>query len=35
MFELAPEEVDAVYLSRSQSVIMKRGHNVKYMPFTI
>lgn len=33
MFELRPEEVDAVYLSRSQSVIMKRGHNVKYMPF--
>lgn len=33
MFELTSEEVDAVYLSRSQSVIMKRGHNVKYMPF--
>jgi hypothetical protein len=28
-----PDEVDAIYLSRSQSVIMKRGHNVKYMPF--
>lgn len=24
MFELTPEEVDAVYLSRSQSVIMKQ-----------
>jgi len=33
MFELTKDEVDAVYLSRSQSVIMKRGHNVKYMPF--
>jgi hypothetical protein len=33
MFELTAEEVDAIYVSRSQSVIMKRGHNVKYMPF--
>lgn len=33
MFELTAEEIDAIYVSRSQSVIMKRGHNVKYMPF--
>jgi hypothetical protein len=33
MFELSAEEVDTIYVSRSQSVILKRGHNVKYMPF--
>lgn len=26
-------EMDGVYLSRSQSVILKRVHNVKFMPF--
>ena len=33
MFELTWAEVEVVDLSRSQSMIMKRGHNVRYMPF--
>jgi hypothetical protein len=32
MFQLTPEEGKAILRSRSQSVIMKRGQNVKYQP---
>jgi hypothetical protein len=33
MFQLTTEEALAVLRSRSQSVIMKRGQNVKYRPY--
>ncbi len=33
MFRLTQEEVEAVCRSRSQSVIMNRGGNVKYLPY--
>ena len=33
MFRLTPKEAAALSPSRSQSVILKRGHNVKYAPF--
>jgi hypothetical protein len=32
MFQLTPDEGKAVLLSRSQSVILKRGQNIKYRP---
>jgi len=32
MFQLTPEEGKAFLLSRSQSVILKRGQNIKYCP---
>lgn len=33
MFQLSPEEAAAVLVSRSQSVILKRGENIKYRPY--
>jgi hypothetical protein len=34
MFQLAREEADVLFRSRSQSVILnKRGKNIKYLPF--
>ena len=33
MFQLTREEADAVVTSRSQTVILKRGHNIKYLPY--
>lgn len=33
MFQLTAEEVGAVRRSRSQSVISKRGGNMKYLPY--
>jgi len=32
MFQLSLEEAQAVYLSRSQTVTLKRGRNIKYRP---
>jgi hypothetical protein len=32
MFQLAPEEAEAVLRLRSQSVILKRGQHLKYLP---
>lgn len=32
VFRLTPEEAEEVRRSRSQSVIMKRGQNIKYLP---
>jgi hypothetical protein len=32
MFQLTPQEVDEWRRSRSQSVILKRGSNIKYLP---
>jgi hypothetical protein len=33
MFQLTPEESEIVVRSRSQSVILKRGTNIKYQPY--
>src|SRR5947209_3434023 len=33
LFQLTPNEMDAVLRSRSQNVILKRGQNIKYRPF--
>jgi hypothetical protein len=33
LFQLTLEEAKAVLLSRSQSVILKRGQNLKYRPY--
>lgn len=33
LIQLTREEAEAVLRSRSQSVILKRGHNVKYLPY--
>src|SRR5438132_11930405 len=33
MFQLALEEAQAVQCSRSQFVTLKRGHNIKYLPY--
>lgn len=33
MFQLSTEEVEAVLRSRSQNVILKRGQNIKYLPY--
>ena len=33
MFQLTAEEAGAVHRSRSQSVILKRGENIKYLPY--
>jgi hypothetical protein len=33
MFQLTFEEAGAVQRSRSQSVILKRGYNIKYLPY--
>ena len=33
MFQLVPEEADAVQRSRSQIVILKRGWSIKYLPY--
>jgi len=33
MFQLTAEETVAVLNSRSQSVILKRGENIKYLPY--
>lgn len=33
MFRLTSEETEAVQRSRSQSVILKRGRNIKYLPY--
>jgi ORF6N domain len=33
MFQLTRNEVQAVNASRSQNVILKRGQNVKYLPY--
>jgi hypothetical protein len=33
MFRLTPKEAAAISPSRSQSVILKRGYNVKYAPY--
>jgi hypothetical protein len=32
MFQLSKEEADAILLSRSQNVTLKRGQNIKYLP---
>ena len=33
MFQLTREEADATLPSRSQNVILKRGQNIKYLPY--
>ena len=33
LFQLTPEETAALRRSRSQTVILKRGHNIKYLPY--
>jgi ORF6N domain len=33
MFRLSPEEAKALQASRSQFVTLKRGENVKYLPY--
>jgi len=33
MFRLTKEEVEAVRVSRSQTVTLKRGQNIKYLPY--
>jgi hypothetical protein len=33
MFQLTREEADAILASRSQNVILKRGQNIKYLPY--
>lgn len=33
MFQLTREEADAILSSRSQNVILKRGQNIKYLPY--
>ena len=33
MFRLTPEEADALRVSRSQTVTLKRGKNIKYLPY--
>jgi hypothetical protein len=33
MFRLPPEEAAALMASRSQTVILKRGQNLKYLPY--
>lgn len=33
VFQLTPEEAEEVRRSRSQSVILKRGQNIKYLPW--
>jgi hypothetical protein len=33
MFQLTPEEAEAVLRSRSQFATLKRGQNIKYLPF--
>jgi hypothetical protein len=33
MFQLTAAEVEALGVSRSQNVILKQGHNVKYLPY--
>jgi phage regulator Rha-like protein len=33
MFQLTAEEAEAIRLSRSQSVILKRGQNIKFLPY--
>jgi hypothetical protein len=33
VFQLMPREIDTLQRSRSHSVILKRGHNVKYLPY--
>ena len=33
MFRLSPEEAGALQASRSQFVTLKRGQNVKYLPY--
>jgi phage regulator Rha-like protein len=33
MFQLTTEEAEAIRRSRSQSVILKRGENIKYLPY--
>jgi hypothetical protein len=33
MFQLSQDETEALHVSRSQSVILKRGENIKYPPF--
>jgi hypothetical protein len=33
MFQLTREEADAIASSRSQNVILKRGYNIKYLPY--
>ncbi len=32
VFQLSAEEAKRVFLSRSQTVTLKRGHNIKYLP---
>ena len=33
MFQLTRAEADAIAASRSQNVILKRGYNIKYLPY--
>jgi len=33
MFRLTKEEAEAVRVSRSQTVTLKRGQNIKYLPY--
>ena len=34
MFQLTRDEADAILRSRSQIVTLKRGQNIKYLPYT-
>jgi ORF6N domain len=33
VFRLSPKEAEKIFRSRSQSVILKRGQNIKYLPY--
>ena len=33
VFQLSPKEAEKIFRSRSQSVILKRGQNIKYLPY--
>jgi hypothetical protein len=35
VFQLSAEEAKRVFLSRSQTVTLKRGHNIKYLPYAL
>jgi ORF6N domain len=33
VFRVSPKEANEIFRSRSQSVILKRGQNIKYLPY--
>jgi ORF6N domain len=33
VFQVSPKEANEIFRSRSQSVILKRGQNIKYLPY--